>query len=178
MNNEPIIDMSLLEYDDSEIKAGDIVYIAPLDKSRIDTKSRNHIVEVNNILQNTWVEFLSKHNNFSYANINGVKKVKTYSCSEVNHKSGDLFFSLEEVTGVREKNIVYEEILIKNNLINQNKVFYKSIDGYSSSINRLKTLVFINVNNNLDIIGDEYKKNNPYLNIVKSMQKKQGLAYG
>ena len=192
MNSEQIIDTSLLEFDDSIIKAGDIVLLSadiiPLE----GVKSVNNIVRIHSVSKNP-NEFDKHRKEYIFEgkdnklvkiylkrsqSFSKIKKIKTYSHSEVNHKPGDLFFSLEELTGIRKKNIVYEEILREDKPIVQNKVYYKSQDGGISFISRLKTLVFINVDNNLNIIEDEYKKNNSYLNIVKSMQEKQGLTYG
>ena len=192
MNNESIINTSLLEFDDSEIKTGDIVLLSadfiPLE----GVKSVNNIVRIHSVSKNP-NEFDKHRKEYIFEGkdnklvsiylkrsqpLSKIKKIKTYSHSKINHKPGDLFFSLEELTDIRKKNIVYEEILRIDKTIEQNKVFYKSEDGYQYSISRLETVVFINVDNNLNIIEDEYKKNNQYLNIVKSMQEKQGLTYG
>lgn len=176
---EPILVISDIEFDNfNDIKVGDIVLLNNYTQEIADSiKSENNIVIVKDIIQvqdynnENYISFENKNNEIESHPISLFNKVKTYSFSEVNHKPGDLFFSLEGVHEIREKNIVYQEIYHEN--FSRNRIFYKSEDGYASSISRLETIAFININNNLDIIENEYKKSNSYLNLIKSLSNKE-----
>lgn len=175
-SKEPILVISDIEFDNfSDIEVGDIVLLNDYVKAIADSiKSKNNMVIVKDIIQvqdynnEAYISFENKNNEIESHPISLFKKLKTYSFSEINHKPGDLFFSLEEVSGIREKNIIYEEIDHEN--FSKNRIFYKSEDGYASSISRLETIAFINTNNNLDIIENEYKKSNSYLNLIKQIR--------
>lgn len=131
------------------------------------------IIQITDYINEAYISFENKNNEIESHPISLFKKVKTYLCFEVNHKPGDFFFSLKEINRVREKNIVYREIdffyIHGNN--NSKKVYYRSLDNLSSSISELDTIVFINVNNNLDLKCNEYKKNNSYLKLLDSINK-------
>lgn len=137
LNNEPIINTSLLEFDDSEIKTGDIVLLSadfiPLE----GVKSVNNIVRIHSVSKNPnefdkhrkEYIFEGKDNELVSIYLKGSQslskiKIKTYSHSEINHKPGDLFFFIRRINRHKKKKYCKcEEILRIDKTIEQTKYF-------------------------------------------------------